>query len=190
MKILIVDNGSSYLDALKKLVSGNELTIRKYNEITSSTDQNFDLIILSGGHKFSVMGHQEDFKQEIDLIKTTNTPLLGVCLGFELIANSYGASLLQRSTKEKGILKINLLTQDAIFDNMNSVNVFESHRWVVSNTVDVLIPLADSKDGIEVVKHKNKLIYGFQFHPEMFPNQTQGDEIFANFIKIVQNRVV
>lgn len=44
-----------------------------------------------------------------------------------------------------------------------------------------------SKDGVEIIKHKQKIIYGFQFHPEMFPDQTQGDELFANLINLVQN---
>lgn len=190
MKILIVDNGSSYLNALKQLVSDHELTTRKYDEIIPRGNLDYDLIILSGGHQFPVIGHEDIFKKEIDLIKIANIPVLGICLGFELIAHSYGATLLQQVEKEKSILKINQVSQDSIFDNLRDISVFESHRWVVTKTGADLIPLADSKDGIEIIRHKDKLIYGFQFHPEMFVDQTQGDELFANFIKIVQNRSI
>jgi carbamoylphosphate synthase small subunit len=50
------------------------------------------------------------------------------------------------------------------------------------------VGLANSIEGIEIIKHKDKPIYGFQFHPEMFPNLSDGDELFANIVKIVQNR--
>lgn len=190
MKILIIDNGSRYLNALKQLVSSHVLTIKKYTEIVPVDTLNFDLVVLSGGHQFPVIGHEETFKKEIDLIKTASIPILGICLGFELIAHCFGASMKRMASKEKTILNISTKIVDPLFESIHGIQVYESHRWVVTKVGDDLIPLADSKDGIEIIKHKDKLIYGFQFHPEMFPNQTQGDELFANFIKIVQNRRV
>lgn len=190
MKILIIDNGSMYLDYLKQLVSGHLLTIKKYNEIVSTDNKNYDLIILSGGHNLSVIKYEEEFSKEIALIRESTTPILGICLGFELIAHCFGATLLRMHNKEKIILTISKELDDPLFQAIGNINVYESHRWVVTQVGQDLISLAKSKDGIEIIKHKEKLIYGFQFHPEMFEDQTQGDELFANFMKIVQNRAV
>lgn len=189
MKILIIDNGSKYIESLKRLVAPYSPVIKKYTQV-STTDQNkYDLIILSGGHTIPVIGHESEFTQERNLIIKTTTPILGICLGFELVAHCFDAKMLRMQAKEKAILGIEKLQQDQIFTNLRELRVYESHRWVVTYAGKHLIPLAQSEDGIEIIKHQNKLIYGFQFHSEMFPDQTEGDELFANFIKIVQNRV-
>lgn len=190
MKILIIDNGSAYLNSLIDLVSKDTLTIKSYEGIIADDSANFDLIILSGGHQYSVVGHEDIFRTELELIKHTTTPILGICLGFELIAQTFGSTLTQLVSKEKNIVKLTRLIQDPIFARVDTIEVFESHRWVVDSVGDELLALANSKDGIEIIKHKTKLIYGFQFHPEMFVESTQGDEIFANFINIVQNKTV
>lgn len=190
MKILIIDNGSSYLVKLKSLVSNHALTVKQYSEIKSTDKDDYDLLILSGGHTISVVGHDSDFAKEINLIRTTNTPVLGICLGFELIAYSYGGWLEKLTTKEKKILEIYPTVEDKVFTNLKVLKVFENHRWVVTKESKKFMGLAMSKDGIEIIKHNEKLIYGFQFHPEMFEDVTQGDELFANFIKIVENKEV
>lgn len=187
MKILIIDNGSRYLDKLKLLTAKYDTFTKKYSEIAKSDLTIFNLVILSGGHHYSVVGHESEFTQEIALIKNAKVPILGICLGFELIAYSYGARMEKMVAKEKGLLELLQTLPDPIFANLPDIVVFESHRWVVSSPGASLIPLAISKDGVEIIKHKTKPIYGFQFHPEMFPDQTAGDELFANFIKIVEN---
>lgn len=190
MKLLIVDNGSQYLDYLKQLVKIHETVIKKYSTITDSDINEYDLTILSGGHTIPVIGHEQEFAQELKLIKQSAKPILGICLGFELIAHAFDATLKKLSTKEHIILNIKPLASDSIFSNLSNLEVYESHRWVVSKSGNKLLALASSKDGIEIIKHPIHLIYGFQFHPEMFIDVTQGDELFANFIKIVQNSPV
>lgn len=190
MNILIIDNGSNYLEKLKTLISPNSPVVKTYSQINQLDYDQYDLIILSGGHTFPVVGNEHRLSQEITLIQHTTTPILGICFGFELIAHTYGAKMQRMPTNEKAILQISKLVDDPIFTNIHDLNVFESHRWVVSDPGKILLPLAKSKDGIEIIKHPDKPIYGFQFHPEMFLDQTQGDELFANFMKIVQNRVI
>lgn len=188
MNILIIDNGTKYLSQLTKLTSSHQVVIKNYSKIVDSDSTSFDLIILSGGHNFSVLGNEQLFKNEFQLVQNTSTPILGICFGFELISYVYGATMLKMESKESGILELEQIQDDPIFAGISAIKVYESHRWVVTKVDENLIALAKSRDGVEVIKHKSKLIYGFQFHPEMFEDITQGNEIFANFINIVQNR--
>lgn len=188
MKVLLVDNGTSYLPNLQALTTDYRVDTIPYTQLSSFPLDNYDLIILSGGHQFSVIGHEDKFISEINLIKNTTVPILGICLGFELIGHAYGAKLSKLKAKEINILSINPHAVNPLFTGIESFEVYESHRWVIADPGDNLIALASSKDGIEIIKHKDKLIYGFQFHPEMFLESTVGDELFANFIKIVQNK--
>lgn len=188
MKILIIDNGSTYLNKLKHLTASHETTVKKYSSLVVADQTSYDLIILSGGHNYPVVDHDSVYQSEIDLIKHSPTPILGICLGFELIAHVFDATLTQISAKEKSILEIGKITQDPVLSGLSALKVFENHRFVVRDVGQHLVAIAGSVDGIEIIKHKDRLIYGFQFHPEMFRDETQGDELFANFVKIVENK--
>lgn len=186
MKILVVDNGTSYLPQLKNILSRYDFSVIRYSDIENTAADDFNAIILSGGHDFPVNGNGERLKNEIAFINTTSKPILGICFGFEVIAYTFGATLELMQTKEKGILDIQAVEPDEIFSDIPNFNVYESHRWILKEPGNDLIVLARSKDGIEAIKHKSKPIYGVQFHPEMFVEKTCGDEIFHNFLKQVE----
>ncbi len=185
MKILLVNNGTSYLAGLKDLLLGLPFLTVNYGQLGAIDARDFDAIILSGGHDLPVRGSEKFFEKEMQLIRESQKPLLGICLGFELIASAFGLELELMDTKENGIINIKTSKYDPIFSGIESFKVFESHRWVVKETNEDLIALAYSKDGIEVIKHKTLPIYGVQFHPEMFVDQTCGEKIFRNFLKII-----
>jgi GMP synthase-like glutamine amidotransferase len=190
MNILLIDNGSAYITELKRLLSSHNVTHIKYNLADLATAGRYDLIILSGGHTFSVVNHDLMYEKELDIIKKSLRPILGICLGSQLIAHAYGAKIEKMDYKEHGMVKMEIIQSDRIFKGIEetSVQVFENHRWVIREVPPVFDVLATSKDGIEVIKHCMRPIYGFQFHPEMFTEKTQGDEIFANVINLMQER--
>lgn len=185
MKILLVDNGTSYLPQLQGLLAEHSLKTTPYSEIDIGISRDFDVIILSGGHDFPVVGNEEKLEKEAALVKNSEKPILGICFGFELIAHVFGASLKRMEEKEHGVLRINIQVPDELFLNVKSLDVFESHRWVVKNIGNELIALANSKDGIEVIKHKTRPVYAVQFHPEMLVEKSCGDEIFNNFLDFI-----
>ena len=182
MNILIIDNKSKHIIKLKKLLINHKVTTFLYNEINLKLIDNFDLIILSGGSHFSVLGHEQEYKKEIEIIKNVNKPIIGICLGFQLIAYVFGAKLYKINKKIKGISPIKVISDHYIFNNLPNFKVYESHRWLIKKIPKNFIELARSKDGIEVFKHRYKNIYGFQFHPEVFCDETCGDEIFYNLL--------
>jgi GMP synthase (glutamine-hydrolysing) len=145
----------------------------------------FDAIILSGGYRFNVLDHEKDYTKELKLIRTGKKPIFGICLGFELICYAYHEKLEKLLMKENNIIKLKILKNDKIFKNIKNIRVFENHRWRVRK-VKNLVALASSKDGIEMVMHRSKPIYGVQFHPEKFHNKTQGYKILKNFISMIQ----
>ena len=55
----------------------------------------------------------------------------------------------------------------------------------ISKQSDELVSLAVSEDGIEIMKHKNKLIYGVQFHPEELQDGNNGHSILKNFLSMI-----
>src|SRR3989344_6989475 len=107
MKLLVVNNHSKHikelLHKLKKVksIDFENLGNKDYNE--------YDAIILSGGSSLSVENHKKEYSKEIHLIKNCQKPILGICLGFELINFAFGEQLKKMEQKEKGVVSIRLV---------------------------------------------------------------------------------
>lgn len=182
MKVLLIDNGTKHLGKLKELLKNYEIHVCKL--FSTYPDFNlFDLVVLSGGSQISVVSAPEVFKQEIDLIKKSQTSIIGICEGCEIIAYTYGSELKYLEHKTKGVKKIHLISKEFVFNK--DIEVYEAHHFAIKNLGDDLVELATSDDGVEIIKHKNKNIYGLQFHPEMMVDVTLGDEIFRKVISLV-----
>lgn len=177
MKILLIDNGTTLLNKLKELIPGNEI-VHSYDDFDKDTT-NFDLVILSGGSKYQLVGNKDKFTKELDFIKNTDKPVIGICFGYELIAVAFGATLKELSENKKGIYEVEILDGNL---GEGKIKVCESHKWVIDKLPDVFEVLAKSDDGPEMIKHKEKPIYGLQFHPENFTEQTKGDELFLKLL--------
>ncbi len=180
MKILIVDNNTKHIEDVKALCVSNEIHVMKWGEISPDTYTGFDLIILSGGSGMAIDKHEEDFLNEIELIKNSNRPIIGICLGFELICHTFGCKMEREEEREKGIVKIDVVKNDVIFEGKDKLNVMMMHKWHVRDVDSILEVLARSEKGIDIVKHFHKPIYGFQFHPEIIEPQNDGSKIFMN----------
>ncbi|MFH0713813.1 MAG: gamma-glutamyl-gamma-aminobutyrate hydrolase family protein [Candidatus Micrarchaeota archaeon] len=183
MQLLVVNNHSKHLaELIDKLENIELVDFRKLGKINRNS---FDAVILSGGSSLCVEGHDKQYSAEINLIKTCNKPILGICLGFELISHAYGEELQLLNHKAKGTFDITITARDALFEKLpEKFKVFESHRWVVPKTT-ALVTLAKSKNGVEAVKHPTKLIYGVQFHPEVLVEKSHAELILNNFIQLV-----
>lgn len=180
MNILIIDNGSKFINHLKNSLKGNKIHLMKFGKINLKETSKFDKIILSGG-SLPILNHKKEYSKEIKLIKQSKIPILGICLGFELIAVAFGEKIERMETKEKEIIFVEKIKEDKILEGLSKFKVFESHQWLLRKC-KFLIPLAKSKKGIEIIGHPRKEIYGLQFHPEMFHSKTKGLILLKNFI--------
>ena len=182
MNILIIDNGSGFIKELTNSLNGNDVHIEKFGHINLKDINNFDKIVLSGG-SFPVLSYKKEYHLERRLIKESKVPVLGICLGFELIATTFGEKLERMEAKEKEIIEVHKIKEDEIMGRLNNFKVFESHRWILKKCKK-LTPLAESIKGIEIIRHPKRDLYGVQFHPEMFHRKTDGMTILNNFLQL------
>lgn len=188
MRILLIDNGTTLLEKLQKLIPGNEVVQQPQNISNVGLD-NFDLIVLSGSRDLTVKYNGEHFEKEIEMIRTAQIPIIGICLGCELIATAFGGTVKRLDVRHSGIRKINAVLDDQTLGLQSGTvhNVYEGHRWIINTIPSDFEVLAISEDGPEIIRHATRPIYGFQFHPENLVDQTTGDELFLNlFSKLGQ----
>lgn len=181
MKTYVIDNGSTYISELMTSLQKREPQLIGYDSLDYTKIKDEDLVILSGGHGFPVLWHDQEYKNEISLIQNHRGPIIGICLGFELISHVFGSHLHQLSERRKGVVAISPVTDNTIVTNDQEFNVFVNHNWSVQKLKKPLIALAHSSDGVEVMRHASRPIYGMQFHPEA--QEGNGNVILQNVFK-------
>ena len=125
MKILLIDNETINLNRLKVLLHNFEIETINFNQISFTKIDEFDLIILSGGSHHSVIGNEDIYKDELALIQNTQIPIIGICLGFQLICYAFGAHIERLDNKVHRLIEINLKKENNIFKNIPNLRVYE-----------------------------------------------------------------
>ncbi len=133
------------------------------------------------------------YKGVMDLIEYCTMPLLGVCFGHQLLCTTFGAKI---DTLPQPVLnkfeQVNVVqTGDILsrFRKSQTIPLAEYHNdYVLKESLDDagFNLIADSVScEVEAVKHKSKLFFGVQFHPEriMIGNEThvEGHKLIDNF---------
>lgn len=180
-RILLVQNLSVHPRRLAKFLQNyGAVTKVSYRKLDEKLAESFDIIVLSGGHP-QVLGHSKQFKHELDFLRSTERPVIGICLGFELIVRAHGGSLHKLPHKQHGLTPI-IAIDPAFAPGGPAPIVFESHRWGVKDLPTDLIALASTSNGVELIKHSAKPIYGCQFHPEVTRPSNHGQVIFERLL--------
>lgn len=188
MHVLIIDNESRHT---KEIVSSCIASLNSrphvvpWNEIDFSTIQNYNKIILSGSSHFSVRTYPDVYKIQKLIIEISTIPILGICAGFELICGSLGSTIVRYDKKVQGFHSIQVIGNDILTEGYHTMNVYEGHHLACENPAHPLISLGNSIYGTEIVKHKQKPIYGVQFHPEVTQPENDGPIILHRFLTLI-----
>jgi anthranilate synthase component 2 len=201
--ILLIDNYDSFSYNLVQLIGGiqkerfekgdnNEgpkcnygIKVIRNDEMTVAEIERMEpeYIILSPGP-----GRPSEAGICEELLKTYSKPvkILGVCLGHQAICESFGGTITYAKELMHG--KQSVITFDKtepIFAGIpENISIARYHSLAAEgkSLPDCLQVLATTEDGeVMAVKHKEKEIYGFQFHPESVLTE-YGKEMLENFI--------
>ncbi len=187
MRVLVIDNGSKYLQTLLNFLHEEEVIVLKWSTQAVLGAGSYDGVIFSGESANSIVEDEEKYEKEIAVIKSIDKPILGVCLGFELMAYLYGAEMKHVKVREALSMDIRIVKNDPIFNHIPVLQVYGDNRWVIDRPSVFFEVLGKSDDGIEIVKHKDKPMYGLQLHPEIVVDKTVAETLFHNFISIAKS---
>src|ERR1035437_9317342 len=126
MSFVVVDNDSKYSQALLKLLYHEHPRVVNYQDLDYRKLSKGDIVILTGGHGDPILWHKKSYAKEAELIKKHKGPIIGICLGFELIAHVYGSHLRRFETHRKGEVEL-IPTNFSPIYIPKSVNVYENH---------------------------------------------------------------
>ena len=189
--IVIVDNRDSFVWNLAEYVSLFDRFAVVPNTITISEIKKLrpDGIIISPGPGAPTdrmcVGNSPDIVLEMDV------PILGVCLGHQIIASVFGGKVSRNPPKHG---KQSLVKHDGkkIYKYVkNPLPAGRYHSLSVTDVPDNFIVTAKSIDDemIMGIRHRTKPIEGVQFHPESVLtgwDTKEGIKIIKNFVEMTK----
>lgn len=184
-KIALLDFGAKQ-NIINSLVKRNcEVTVFPQNtHFSKLLDNKFDGIVLSNGP-----GDPQDCKVAIfniyELYKS-DTPILGICLGHQLMGLATGAktSKLKYGHRGPNHPVKDLKTGRVCITSQNHGYVIEKESV---NPLIAEVSHININDGtVEGLRYKDKNILTVQYHPEACPGPEDSSYIFDDFLTIVR----
>ena len=125
----------------------------------------------------------------LDLVRTASetTPIFGVCLGHQAIGQAFGGDVVRAPAPLHG--KVSRISHNArgLFRGLNGpFQATRYHSLVIERSTapaDLEVS-AETDDGlIMAVAHRDRPVYGVQFHPESIASE-HGRDILRNFLDL------
>lgn len=182
-KILILDFGSQYTQLIARRIRESKVysEIHPHNyPLSKIIDEKPAGIILSGG-PMSV--YDSGSPRIPDQLFELGIPVLGLCYGLQLIAQTNNGKVEPAQNREYGKAHIELLGGDPLLNSVadNSI-VWMSHGDYITKLPDGFRVSAKTENSpICAISNPDKKIFGLQFHPEV-AHTADGAKIINNFL--------
>ena len=186
MKILLIDNYDSFTYNLYHYISKfkKNVDVLRNDKIDSKTilRKEYNKIVISPGP-----GNPDQAGNCLGIVRTLykKIPILGICLGHQIIGQVFGAKIVRAQNLMHG--KTSKIKHDRIGLFKNIKNNFEATRYhslIVQRKnfpKNLLITAETENKTIMGLMHKDYNVHGFQFHPESI-NTKVGIKLIKNFI--------
>ena len=187
-KIILIDNYDSFTFNLYHYLSSLKVKVDviRNDQITSNQilKKKYNKIVISPGP-----GNPDQSGNCLKIVKSLykKIPILGVCLGHQIIGQVFGSKIIQAKKLMHG--KTSKIISKKVGILRNLPKSFEATRYhsliIEKKSLSKHLEItAESKDGLVMgVQHKKYDVHGVQFHPESIKTKL-GIKILKNFIRI------
>jgi len=188
MKIILIDNYDSFTFNLYHYLSSLMINVDviRNDKITSKEiiKEKYNKIVISPGP-----GNPNQSGNCLKIVKSLykNIPILGVCLGHQIIGQVFGSKIIQAKKLMHG--KTSKIISKKIGILSNLPKTFEATRYhsliIDKKSLNRNLEItAETEDGLIMgVRHKKYQVHGVQFHPESIKTKI-GIKILKNFVSL------
>jgi anthranilate synthase component 2 len=184
--IIVIDNYDSFTYNLVQYIGEFEpdLEVHRNNKITVAeviAKQPTHIVISPGPCTPTEAGIS------VELIKAcpASIPLLGVCLGHQALGQAFGGNVIRAPYLMHGKVSQIFHSQDTLFKGIPSPFIATRYHSLIvekSSLPDCLKITAHTQDDLIMgLEHKDRPLYGMQFHPESIMTEP-GKKIISNFL--------
>jgi para-aminobenzoate synthetase component 2 len=183
--IAIIDNRDSFVFNLSRYLEELGARTRHFeNTVQPAALADFDALLISPGP-----GTPKQAGNSIEIVTWASEitkPLLGVCLGHQVIAHVFGCEVTGAPELIHGYTsRIHHEGQGIFAEIPSSFKGARYHSLAVREVTPPLLVTARSDDGtIMGLQHETLPIFGVQFHPESILTE-YGHELLRNWLNLV-----
>ncbi len=188
--IVVLDFGSQYTQLIARRI--REFHVRSIILPSSASLETIRAnrpkgLILSGGPASVTNVRQPEWAKAI---LKEGVPILGICYGMQLMAQSMGGRVSRAKHREFGRAELCIQDGSDLFkglDNKSPFSVWMSHGDRIETLPPGFVPIARTANApVAAMKSVNRrpCCYGLQFHPEV-AHTTYGARILKNFVRLI-----
>ena len=178
MRILVVNNYGQFNHLIRRSIRDKVQTDLISNQIPPEEIE-ADGLILGGGPAMERAGRCADY------LRTLSIPILGICLGMQLMGTTFGGRVATGSVGGYAEVDVEVIKENDILKGFPPrFKTWASHADQVVELPEQFEVLARSNVcEIEAMKHLTRPLYGVQWHPEVVHTE-HGQELLDNFIAV------
>ena len=187
MKTLLIDNYDSFTYNLYHYLSSLKCKVEviRNDKITSNEilKKNYKKIVISPGP-----GNPNQAGNCLKIVENLSKkiPILGVCLGHQIIGQAFGAKIVSANKLMHGKTSRISHNKVGIFKGIkNNIIGTRYHSLIIDRKTlnkDFIITAKTKDNVIMGIMHKNYNLHGVQFHPESISTK-EGMKLIKNFLK-------
>jgi len=188
MKVLVVDNYDSFTYNLVQYFGelGADIVVKRNDELSieEAKQSGADRICISPGP-----GRPENAGISETIIRefANKSPILGVCLGHQCIAQVFGGEVVRATRLMHGKTSSVRHNNRGLFQNLaQPLEATRYHSLIVQREglpAELEITAQTEEGEIMGLQHKQFPVHGVQFHPESILT-SEGKKLLANFLNL------
>ena len=187
MNILVLDNYDSFtynlVQVLRELGHTRNVTVIRNNKLTVADVAAYDAVLLSPGPGLPA---EAGLMPEIIREYAPTKRILGVCLGHQGLAESFGGELYNLPNVLHGVAtEAEVVAEDRLFAELpRQFRVGRYHSWSVrpeSVPAALEVTARDADGQVLAFRHREYDVRGVQFHPESVLTE-HGHQMMRNWL--------
>ncbi len=180
-RIVVIDNHGQFTHLEHRALRDLGVETELIDNDVEPSEIEADGIVLSGGPDMDRTGRSAEYLDG-------DVPVLGICLGMQLIASELGGTVGSGEYGGYADVTVEILdeTDPLIGSLAPETRVWASHADEVKTLPEGFTHTGTSDVcGIEAMSNTERDLYGVQWHPEVIHTE-RGEEVFENFVSICE----
>ncbi|EOD00166.1 glutamine-hydrolyzing GMP synthase [Caldisalinibacter kiritimatiensis] len=186
--VLILDFGGQYSQLIARRVREANIycEIVPYDYPVEKIKEKAPKGIIFSGGPASV--YAEDAPRCSKEVFELNIPILGICYGGQLMAQSFEGKVSRAEEREYGKAELEIINDTGVFKNIDdNISCWMSHTDFIEQIPEGFeITAKTDSCPVAAMKNQEKKLYAVQFHPEVEHTQ-KGKDMIKNFLYEVCN---
>ena len=180
-RIVVIDNHGQFTHLEHRALRDLGVDTDLIDNDVDPDDVEADGIVLSGGPDMDRAGRSAEYLDR-------DVPVLGICLGMQLIAEELGGTVGSGDYGGYADVTVEILDEeDPLIGSLApETRVWASHADEVKTVPEGFTHTGTSDVcGVEAMSDTDRDLYGVQWHPEVIHTE-EGEEVFENFVDICE----